>query len=247
MKNFTGNSFVSILLFMLLWTALSFMYDSIILPSPVEVAESFVHTIKNENIFATIAVTFSRLILGLFSASALGISVGLGMGINRKFKDFIYPLVVFLQAAPIISFILLALIWFNPPFIPVFVLCINSFPNLAINVYEGIADVDENLLEMSHFYKVGKKKLIKKLYIPSIVSHLLASARIILSNAFKITVMAEVICKSNSGIGSKINWAWINIETAHIFAWTMLIVLLSFILEKQSVKYLKRRFDKYYG
>jgi NitT/TauT family transport system permease protein len=223
------------------------MYDSIILPSPLEVLDSFIYITQNENILKTITITFLRLILGLFSASTLGIGIGLGMGINKKFKDFIYPFIIFLQAAPVISFILLALIWFDTPFIPIFVLCINSFPNLAINVYEGIANVDKKLLEMSNFYKVKKSKLIKKLYIPSIISHILASARIILSNAFKITVMAEVICKSSNGIGSKINWAWINIETANIFVWTIIIVILSFAIEKQSIKYLKRRFDKYYG
>lgn len=247
MKISIKNNYLKILMFLGLWLILSSFYDPIILPGPRDIFDSFVDILKNENILETIYTTFIKLLIGLASAIILGISLGLGMGINKNIRDFFYPFVIFLQAAPVISFILLALIWFDPPFIPIFVLCINSFPNMAVNVYEGINNIDKKLLEMSIFYRVDKKTLIKKLYIPSVISHILASTRIILSNAFKITVMAEVISKSPKGIGAKINWAWLNIETADILVWTLIIVILSFVLEKQSISLLKRRFGKYYG
>jgi NitT/TauT family transport system permease protein len=233
--------------FLLFWGFLSFFYDSLILPSPIEVFLALKSIVFSSDFLLIVSNTLLKLIIGLILALAVGITLGLSISLNNALKDIFYPVIVFLQAAPVISFILLALIWFSPSIIPVFILCINTFPNLTINVYEGINNIDNKLLEMSRFYRVDNKTLIKKLYIPSIISHILASTRIILSNAFKITVMAEVISKSNMGIGSKINWAWINIETDTILAWTLIIVFLSFFIEKKSVAFLEKKWGKYYG
>lgn len=232
---------------LIFWSILSYFNDPIILPNPKIVFNSLIDILTDKKSFFTITISFIRVVLGLLLAFLIGIPAGITVSLSKPLKELIIPLIKFLQGTPVISWILLALIWFDLQIIPIFILFLNSFPILVINVYEGILGIDNKLLEMSSFYKVNKFVVIKKLYIPSIISHILASSSIILSSSFKIVVMAEIITKIGEGIGSNINYAWINIETEKILAWTIIVVALSLFIETSINKGLKRKLGKYYA
>lgn len=234
-------------MFLILWTILSFFNDSIILPSPLLVFKSLLSILSNFQNYFSILISLGRVLLGLVLAFSLGIPLGIGVSLSKPLNRLVMPLIKVLQGTPIISWILLALIWFNLSLIPIFILFLNSFPILVISVYEGIKGIDIKIIEMSKFYKVNKKVMIKDIYVPSIISHLLASTTIILSSSFKIIVMAEIITKINKGIGSNINYAWINIETEKIFAWTIIVVIMSLFIETVINNKLKKKLGKYYA
>ena len=244
---FIKNKFLYLFAIFVIWAFISSFYDPIILPSPYITFSAILKIITSKDFIYTIGNTFLKMLVAILFTFIVGILLGLLMGLSQNIKNLFHPLIVFLQASPVISFILLALIWFEPKTIPSFVLCINSFPNLAINVQEGINNIDKKLLQMSNFYKVDKIKLLKYFYIPSILSRILAGISIILSNSFKIIVMAEVISKSPNGIGSKINWAWLNIETEYILAWTILIIFFTYILEKYTLVFIKKLIGSFYA
>lgn len=191
--------------------------------------------------------SLSRVAIGLVFSFAIGIPVGIGVALNKGFRAFLVPIIKLLQSTPIISWILLALIWLKLWMIPIFILFLNNFPIITINVYEGFLGIDKNLIEMSNFYKVSIIQKIRHLYIPSIVSNILASTTIILSSSFKIVVMAEVISKIDVGIGASINYAWINIETEKILAWTILVIFLGLSIEKIINGILKKKLGRYYA
>jgi len=236
-----------LLFFLGLWESLALINDPIILPGPKIVFSSLIGLLKEKDSYLTILYSMGRVTIGLVIAFVVGIPLGIGISMNKGLKGLIMPLVKLLQGTPVISWVLLALIWFKIEFIPIFILILNSLPILIISVYEGVMGVDIKLLEMSRFYSVKKSQVIKKLYIPSIVSHIISSTSIILSSSFKIVIMAEIISKISSGIGSNINYAWINIETEKILAWTIIAVFLSITVEMLINKILKKKLGRYYA
>ncbi len=241
------NKFLVFFTLIIFWTILAYFNDPIILPSPKIVFLSLIDILRTKESYQMIASSFIRVLLGLAMTFLIGIPLGVGLSLSKAAKELVMPLIKFLQGTPVISWILLALIWLNIEYIPIFILLLNSLPILTINIYEGIMSIDKKLLEMSKFYKVSNKKIIKNLYIPSTVSHIVASSGIILSSSFKIVVMAEIITKISSGVGSSINYAWINIETEKILAWTLILVSLSMLIDFFINKILKSRLEKYYA
>lgn len=231
----------------MLWEVLSFYNDPIILPGPKIVLQTLFTILNTKETYMTLFTSLFRVIAGLLISFVIGIPVGVILALNKNFKIFLMPLIKFLQSTPIISWILLALIWLKLWMIPIFILFLNSFPIIVINVYEGFLGVDTKLIEMSDFYKVSISKKIRNLYVPSIVSNILASTTIILSSSFKVIVMAEVISKIDVGIGSNINYAWINIETEKILAWTIIVVLLGLTIEKLINGILRKKLGRYYA
>jgi len=83
---------------------------------------------------------------------------------------------------------------------------------------------------MADIYNLGHKKIIKNIYIPSIAGYFESSLKIVFGNTFKVVVMAEVLAHPGAGIGEKMSWARINIETADLMAWSFLVVIITFII-----------------
>lgn len=244
---FIKNKIFATVILLLIWHILSKFNDPIILPSPKLVFISLLEILENKTTYFTIANTLYRALIGLILTFILGISLGVGISLHNALKEGIMPLVKLLQSIPVISWILLSLIWFKIDLIPIFILLTNTLPIVIINVYEGIKGVDKKLLEMSSFFKVNKRKIIKNLYIPSIISHIIASSSIILSSSFKIVIMSEIITKINTGIGSSINEAWINIETEKVLAWTIIAVFFSLTIDYVVSKLIKMKLGRYYA
>lgn len=228
-----------------IWEMISRFYLEIILPSPLEVLNSIKTIFSNINFISIISFTFGKTIISIFISIIIGLLIGVAMGINKQIKELIYPIVIFWQGTPVISWIMLALIWFDTSIIPIIILILSTVPNMSLGIYQGISSTDKRLLEMSYLFNVNKKKQILNLYIPSVIPYFLGGLRILISTSIKICVMAEVISKAESGIGEQINWAWINIETSEIFSWTIIIIVLSFLFEKFTIKFLELKLRRY--
>ncbi len=238
---------ISLLLILSTWQAASKFYDPIILPSVLDVAKSMLYIFKSGELYSSIFYSSIKLILGLFSAVFAGFLIGLGMAASKFMKNILHPMVVFLQSIPVISWILLALIWFVPDIIPIFILMVNGISIISFSVYEGIKGIDKKLVEMAKLYKVDRKHLVLDLYIPCIISNFTGSLKSVLASSYKVVVMAEIIARTEKGIGSKINWAWINIETSEILAWSLIVVVLSYVLEKIVISNMEKILVKLYA
>lgn len=247
MKTSTLNKVLYGALFIAIWACTSFFYDSLILPTPLEVLITLIKIVTLDDFITILSNTLLRLIFALFISIFTGFCLGILISLNNVSYRILSPILLFFQSAPIISFILLGLIWFETSTIPLFILNIYAIPQFTISIYEGIKGINKKLLDMSKFYRVKKYEMVIHLYLPSILTNIIGISRIILSNSLKVFIMAEVISKSPKSIGSKINWAWINIETSHILAWTFIVIIISYIFEKVfihiSSKYLRRYYD----
>ncbi|BDU51517.1 ABC transporter permease [Haliovirga abyssi] len=231
MKKYTLNKFIVMLIVLFIWQLASFFYNEIVLPSPLNVIYSLRDILIKENFITIIGYSFMRTLIGLLFAISFGTVIGLFSGLNEKFNSYISPIVIFIQSMPIISWIILALIWFDNNFIPIFILIIATIPIFILNISTAILNTDKNLIEMANIYKVSKKKIMKNIYLPTIKSNFFSSLKIGSGQGFKISIMAEIIARSQNGIGEKMNWAWINIETSDIIAWSLIIVFISFFFE----------------
>ena len=234
---------IPFIIFIFLWTGISTQVTPIILPSPLRVFYTTLFLLKNN--YSEILVTLSRLGISLILTYIIGIPLAFGMISSKNLKIFIRPGLLFMQSTPIISWILLALIWFDNKYIPIFIICINTIPILILNIVSGMEGIDKKILEMASIYNLSKKNIFYKIQFPTLIRYLLPATEIILGSSFKVIVMAEVISRVSHGIGNGLNIGWLNIETDIILGWTVIIYILSFILSKLILTLLKNKFRRY--
>ena len=129
------------------------------------------------------------------------------------------------------SFILIAVIWFKSDNVPIFICFLMCFPIIWTSVVGGINNVDQRLIDMAYVYKVDKRYIIKDIYIPSIIPYVTTSMITSLGLGWKVTVAAEVLSSPRFSIGTKLYDAKIYVESGQLFAWTLVVIILSLILE----------------
>ena len=153
--------------------------------------------------------------------------------------ELFYPVISIIRSTPVASFIILALVWIKRENISLFICFLMVLPIVWANVSQGIRSVDGKLLEMGKVYKFSKGMLLKKIYIPSVLPSFITAVITSLGFSWKAGIAAEVLATPKDYIGTQLYNSKVYLETDKLFAWTLVVILLSFILEKVVVKLLK--------
>ena len=151
------------------------------------------------------------------------------MGKCERIHNMMQPVIGIMQTVPPVSWLVLALIWFGFDGRPaVFIIAITTIPVIAIHMEEGIAAINQNLMEMAEIFNFPGKKVFRHIALPSIFPYVKTAIRIALGSGWKIAVMGEVLTTTD-GIGGMIKQARLNIEPETVIGWSVIIVVLFYI------------------
>ncbi len=229
------------LLYLLIWQGLSMAVGSaLLLPSPVATIARFGRLLTQWESYRTVGLTMARIMGGY----VLGVAAGLLLGALTAKVPFanalLSPLRSVVKATPVTSFILLALLWLSSGMVPLFIAFLMVLPIVWANTLEAVLHTDQKLLEMGTMFRFGRVNTLTKIYLPSVLPSLLAACTTALGFAWKSGVAAEIIALPKASIGYRLYEAKLSIETVDLFAWTLLVVLMSMALEKALVTLLGR-------
>lgn len=233
MKKGRVISLISLLIVLIIWKLSAFIINAdIILPPPERVAMILLPLLSRKSLALIVGATIIRGLLGFLISFLAGGVIGVLAGIFKNFRSLLKPVLVIMRSTPVISVILLALIWFNTNSVPIFVSFLMAFPIICGTMIEGVTTVDKELLEMAKVYKVSFRKQLYKIYLPSLTPFIISSAGVSLGIIWKVVVAAEVLSQPNFGIGTSLNEAKAYLITEEVFAWTILAILLSYLTDK---------------
>lgn len=114
----------------------------------------------------------------------------------------------------------------------VFIAFLVVFPIIYINTIAGFMSTDPKLLEMAWVFRMQGKKKLLYIYRPALLPYLISGCRVALGMGWKSGVAAEVIGVPSNSIGEKLYMAKIYLSTADLFAWTLVIIVISALFEK---------------
>lgn len=183
----------------------------------------------SQELLKMIFLTVIRLLIGLTIGVGIGLVTGILMGSSKIFKEILFPIIGLFQTIPPVSWVVLALVWFGFNSKPaIFIVVTSTLPVIAINIYQGISNIDQRLLQMAKLYNFSNKKRFIHLIFPSIMPYFNSAFKIALGSGWKIAVMGEVLTTSD-GIGGMIKIARLNVEPENIIAWSIVIVILFYM------------------
>lgn len=222
-----------LVIWLILWqAAAAFIHNRIIFVGPQEAALALAFQIGTAEFWRTIFSSFFRIAGGFTGAFLAGILTAAFASCFSLLREFLEPPVALLQSVPVASFVILALIWIGSENLSILITCLVVFPVIYRNVLEGIRQTDRKMLEMAQVFRMSVWKKIWYLYRPAVMPYLLAGCRISLGMAWKSGVAAEVIGVPDHSIGEKLYMAKIYLSTAELFAWTFVIIVVSWIFER---------------
>lgn len=233
----------SVLLALVLWQAAAWTVGTeLLLASPVRVLARLWELWLTADFWKTLLFTLSRIAAGFLLAFALGLLAALAAGRWPAVETLLWPYVTAIKTVPVASFIILCLIWLNSARLSVFISFLMAFPVLYSNVLEGLRNTDAKLLEMAALYRVSPWKRLVFLELPQIRPYLLSACSVALGLSWKAGIAAEVIGVVDGSMGERLYQSKIYFLTADLFAWTVMIVLMSMAFEKLVLWLLRRGF-----
>ena len=93
---------------------------------------------------------------------------------------------------------------------------------------------------MADVFGFGFGKRLKYCIFPSAFPYFSAACRSALGLAWKAGIAAEVICTPKYSIGLNLNDAKIYLESEALYAWTIVVVVMSVLIEKGVIHILDR-------
>jgi NitT/TauT family transport system permease protein len=232
---------LSVISLLVLWKVISMIVDKeILIPSPETTFLEIIRIVKSPNFVVSVTNTLRRALIGFGMAFAAGITLGMAGGFWKPIYHLLKPIVLVNRAVPTMAIILLALIWLQSDKAPILVGFVVIFPVLYENVVQGIRNVDVKLVEMMDIYNVSKLGRLKDLYIPSIRSYLYSGMAAAMGLNLKIIIAAEVLSQPRMSMGTSFQIERVNLNTAGVFAWSIITILLAAILE-QSLMFINKK------
>ncbi|MBV1759020.1 MAG: ABC transporter permease subunit [Dethiosulfatibacter sp.] len=233
------NRLIGIVIILTVWQVLYMLINrDIYLPSPLNVIRSFVQITTDKDFFTIVSSTTFRVLLSFALSTFFGVLIGIACGLNKTVYQIFEPVIVLIRSTPVISIIIIALIWFRSDNAPVFTGFLMCFPVIWSNVVQGIKSTNQHLIEMSKIYKVNPVQIIRTIYIPSARPFIAAGLTTSLGLAWKVIAAAEVLSLPKYGIGSKLHDSKIYLESDKLLAWTLLIIIISYLFELMLMRIL---------
>ena len=221
------------LFWLALWQVASLcIHQEILLPSPY-VTLTTLFSLLSETIFwRSILSSLGRILLGFLLAIAFGICCAIVARSFQWFRQLISPLITFTKTVPVASFIILILVWFSSRNLSIIIAFIMVFPIIYTNVLHGLENLNPALADMAKVFHLTRYATIRYVTIPQIMPFFHTACQVGLSLCFKAGIAAEVIGLPAHSIGSQLQEAKIFFDTPTLFAWTIVIIALSFATEK---------------
>jgi NitT/TauT family transport system permease protein len=117
-------------------------------------------------------------------------------------------------------------------------------PIIYTNVLEGIRSVDKKMLEMADVFKMTMRKRMRFIWLPSLKPFLLSAMKISLGLAWKSGVAAELIGIPEGSVGEELYYSKLYLDTESLFAWTVVIVVVSVLFEKLFLLLTKKLIER---
>ena len=230
----------AVAVWLLLWQLASMAVGlPLLLPSPLAVLLRLGQLCTGADFWLTVASSLLRILLGFL----LGVLFGTALaGLCWRFRlidALARPLLGVLKSTPVASFIILALVWVKTTWLATVISFIMVLPLIYANVREGIDSADRQLLEMAQVFRLSRRKTFRYCYLPAILPFFLSAISSALGFAWKSGIAAEVLGRPARAIGSQIYDSKIYLETPDLFAWTLVVILLSVLLERLAVRFVR--------
>ena len=236
-----------ILFWVTVWSVFAAYLPDVLFAGPIDTLRCLLRQIQMTTFWISILHSLCKITIGFVLAFLFGAMLAIAGYYIRPIGILLEPAIQIMKTVPIACFIVVALIWLSSAHISVLVAFFVVFPAVYINLMQGLQQVDRSLLEMAQVFRVPRRKKIKALYLPQVMSYLLSSCRLGVGMAWKAGIAGEIIGLPDLSIGDQLYLAKLYLNTDELFAWTIVIICISLLCEKIVVRILRSAETRWQG
>jgi ABC-type nitrate/sulfonate/bicarbonate transport system permease component len=218
---------VSIGLVLLAWEIAGRIPINPAFPPFSEALAAFLEMLLDGRLLQAYLATLVPLVLGVALSAAIGIGMGVLMGLRRDAEWGFAPLFIVLQAAPVAALIPLVTFMYGIGLTAKTVAVILlALPVIALNAYKAVRNVNPSLVAMCRSFLGSRRQEIAKVVLPDASPVIFAGLRLGVGAGFVGVVLAELLI-TPTGIGDLITYHRSVADYAHMYAVIASIIVFS--------------------
>lgn len=226
-------SFISVCILLFFWQlTASYMNQPELIPSVPDLLKTLLQLFGSETFYQHICATIFRSISGILLSLVIALLSAFLFARYELLYELFRPLLTIMRSVPVISFILLALIFLNPESIPLMIAFLTMFPLLTENLTKGILNLRPGLSLMADQFKVNKRNKLMQVIYPQLKPFLFSGLASAVGFGWRAIIMGEVLSQCTLGIGGEMKRAQNFIAVPELIAWTIIAILISFLFDK---------------
>lgn len=225
--------FWAVFFWLLVWQIAAMLMDQpLLLVSPLDTLKRLCSLALEPIFWKSIAFSVGKIMLGFGLSCLMGIVLAALAYRFRPVRQLLSPLTATIKAIPVASFVILALLWVSSKNLSILISVMIGFPVIYLNTLTGLDSIDHKLVEMAQVFRVPLGKKLGVVYFSQVLPFLRSGLNVAVGLCWKSGVAAEVIGIPSGSVGQQLYNAKVYLETADLFCWTVVIVLLSVACEK---------------
>lgn len=185
----------------------------------------------SSHFWAEMGTTILRGTIGFGLAVVLACCLATLAAFSAFWNRFLHPIVILGRSLPVISLVLLALLWFSSDSLPVFIAVLTMFPILYQHILTGLQLTDIRLVQMAKLYGKTMPTIFRRIYLPSARHTIFGGFKTALGFGWRAVIMGEVLAQPLHGIGTAMKQAQTYINVPELIAWTVWAIAISYLFD----------------
>lgn len=203
-----------------------------LIPSVPRLFVTLHELITTTGFYHSLIATIGRGMLGMFISLIAAVLLAILFVRHKLIYELFRPLLSLMRSVPVISFILLALIFLQPESIPLIIAMLTMLPLLCENLTKGLQNLNPGLRNMAKTFRISRTNYYLQIIYPQLNPFLFSGLTSALGFGWRAIIMGEVLAQCTLGIGGEMKKAQTFIDVPTLMSWTIIAITISFIFDK---------------
>jgi ABC-type nitrate/sulfonate/bicarbonate transport system permease component len=192
--------------------------ESYILPSPLQVAQSFGQPETRALILDNMEVTIEEALAGFAACLVVGVALAVAMFASRIVRDALYPLLIASQAIPTIAIGAVLVIALGYGMAPkVVVVTLYAFFAVTVSVYDSLQALDPELPALLRTLGASPWQVLRTARIPAALPGLFTGAKLAVAYSISGAIYGEWV-GATGGLGYALQMASNQLAASTVWA-----------------------------
>ena len=173
----------------------------VMLPAPSGIVKAFIRLASSGELATNIGASLLRIFYANCAALALGVPLGLAMGLYKPVEKLCDGLLSLFRPIPPLAWVPLSILWLGIGTLSVvFITFLAAFFAVLVNTIAGAQSVDKQLVRAAQSLGAGQRRLMLGVILPSVAPAIFTGFRVAIGVSWMSIVAAELIA-APSGLG----------------------------------------------
>lgn len=245
-----GSLSVGLLLGLWWWLTAAGLIGPLYLPAPAAVLHKLHLAATRGFMDATLgqhlAASLQRIVLALLAAVALGVPLGLVMGVSAAARGLLDPLIEIYRPIPPLAYLPLIVIWFGiGELAKVLLIFFAVLAPIVIATTHGVRQAGANQIRAAQSLGANRWQLLRHVILPAALPDILTGIRIGLGAGWSTLIAAELVAATR-GLGFMVQSASQFLATDMVVAGIVVIAAVACGLEL-GLRLLQKRLLPWHG